>query len=103
MSDFKPKPGSFAPYLEYMQRDKMAQPPSGASPWTLLEVLARQVQLALPLPDLQSLSGMEPTRYREALKSLRDAGYIAIEGPPLEEVVRLSDKGAEVARLAHTA
>jgi DNA-binding PadR family transcriptional regulator len=101
MSDFKPKLGSFAPYLEYMQRDKTAEPPSRpASPLTLLEILARQDRPALSMPDLQTLGGMEPARYREALKSLRDAGYISIDGPPLEEVVRLTDKGGEVARLA---
>jgi hypothetical protein len=92
MSDFK---------LEYMQRDKRAEPPSApVSPLTLLEILARQVQQTLPMPDLQTLGGREPARYRDALKSLRDAGYIAINGPPLEEVVRLTEQGAGVARLA---
>ena len=103
MVDFKPKPGSFLPYLEYAQRDKQQPQPSGASPLTLLDVLSRQVQQTLPLPDLQTLSRMEPARYREALKSLRDAGYISIDGPSLEEFVRLTDKGAEVARLARPA
>jgi hypothetical protein len=104
MPDFKPKPGSFAPYLEYMQREKKAEPPSSqASPLTLLEVLARQVQQSLPMPDLQTLSGMEPTRYRDALKTLLSAGYVTIDGPALEEVVKLTAKGEEVARLARPA
>jgi hypothetical protein len=104
MPDFKPKPGSFSTYLEYMQRDKKAEPSSyQASPLTLLEVLARQVQQALPVPDLQTLSGMEPARYHDALKSLLSAGYISIEGPTLEEVVKLTAKGEEVARLARPA
>ena len=46
---------------------------------------------------------MEASRYGEALKSLRDAGYIAIEGEALEQSVRLTDRGAEVARLAQPA
>jgi hypothetical protein len=103
MVDFKPKPGSFSTYLEYMQRDKRATPSSAVSPIALLEILARQVQATLPLPDLQTLSGMDPARYREALKSLRDAGYISIDGPSLEEVVKLTEKGAEASRLARPA
>ena len=103
MPDFNSKAGSFAPYLEYMQREKKAEPPFAASPLTLLEVLARQVQPMLPMPDLQTLSGMESARFREVLKSLRDQGYVAIEGPALDEVVRLTDQGAAVARLARPA
>jgi DNA-binding MarR family transcriptional regulator len=55
------------------------------------------------MADLQTLSGIEPSRYRESLKSLRDAGYVAIEGDPLAEVVRLTERGAEVSRLARPA
>jgi hypothetical protein len=101
LMDFKPKPGSFAPYLEYAQRDKQA--PTPASPLTLLEILARQVQTALPLPDLQTLSGMDAARYRMSLKNLRDAGYVTIDGPTLEELVKLTEQGAGVARLAQPA
>ena len=103
MADFKPKPGTFLPYLEFSQREKSSPPSPPASPVTLLEILGRQVQQALPMPDLQTLSGMESNRYRESLKSLRDAGFVAIEGDPLAEVVRLTDRGAEVSRLARPA
>lgn len=103
MPDFKPIPGSFTPYLEYAQRDKQPRQFSAVSPLTVLEILARQDKPSLPLGDLQTLSGMDPSRYREALKSLRDAGYLAIEGPALDEFVRLTDKGAEVTRLARPA
>lgn len=101
--DFKPKPGSFTPYLEYMQRGKDTPQTAPASPLSLLEILGRQVQQQLPMPDLETLSRMEPARYREALKNLRDAGYITIEGAALDEVVRLTDQGAAVARLARPA
>jgi hypothetical protein len=101
----KPKPGSFAPYLDAIQKglNKRADvnaAPVAPSPMTLLGILSRQVQQTLPIGDLQQLSGMDPSRYLEALKTLRDSGYITVDGPPLEEVVRLSDKGVEVARLA---
>jgi DNA-binding IclR family transcriptional regulator len=99
----KPKPGSFLPYLEYEQRSKRFPLSTAASPLTLLEILARQLQPALLLGDLLTLSGMDPSRYREALKILRDAGFITVEGPALDEVVRLTTRGAEVARLARPA
>jgi hypothetical protein len=69
----------------------------------LLEILGRQVQGALPLLDLQTLSGMDPARYREALKVLSAEGYVNIEGKPLEEVVRLTESGAKLSHLARPA
>jgi len=104
MSDFKPKPGAALPFLEYSQRlNKSSESSRPSSPVTLLDILARQVQQALPMADLQTLSGMESNQYRESLKRLRDADYIVIEGEPLAEVVRLTDRGADVARLAQPA
>jgi hypothetical protein len=99
MADFKPRPGTFRPYLEYVNREKPARP----SPLTLLEILARQDRQSLPLFGLQTLSGMEPSPYGEALKSLRDADYIVIEGEAPEQSVRLTGAGAEVSRLARPA
>jgi hypothetical protein len=104
MADFKPRPGTFLPFLEYSQREKSTRQPAPAvSPLSLLEILARQPQRSLPLFDLQTLSGMEGARYGEALKSLRDAGYITIAGDPAEQIVTLTDGGAKVAQLARPA
>ena len=102
MSDFKPRPGTFRPYMEYANREKLAQRPP-ASPLTLLEILTRQTQQSLPLFELQTQSGMDPSRYAAALKSLRDPGYVAIDGEALEQVVRLTDSGAQVLQLARPA
>jgi hypothetical protein len=102
MSDFKPRPGTFLPYLEYVNREKLGQRQQ-ASPITLLEILAAQAQRSLPMFDLQARSGMEPPRYAEALKSLRDAGYITIEGEAPEQAVRLTDSGGNVVQLARPA
>jgi hypothetical protein len=99
MMEFKPRPGTFRPYLEYANREQPARP----SPLTLLEILGRQSQHSLPLFDLQTVGRMEPSRYGEALKSLLNAGYIVIEGEVPEQVVRLTGSGAEVVQLARPA
>jgi hypothetical protein len=100
MSDFKPRPGTFLPYMEAMRKSAK---PAKASPITLLEVLARQAQQSLPMFDLQAQSGMEPARYAEALKGLRDAGYIAIDVEALDQAVRLTESGGKVVDLARPA
>jgi len=101
MSDFKPRPGTFLPYMEYKRKLDERQPK--ASPITLLEILARQARQALPMFDLQTQSGMEPSRYGEALKSLRDAGYITIDGEAPEQSVQLTESGGKVVQLARPA
>jgi DNA-binding IclR family transcriptional regulator len=101
MSDFKPRPGTFRPYMEYRNQRLAQRAP--ASPLTLLEILTRQAQRSLPLFELQTQSGMDPSRYAAALKSLRDPGYILIEGEAPEQLVRLTESGAQVLRLAQPA
>jgi hypothetical protein len=100
MSDFKPRPGTFLPYME---ADKKYAKPAKASPLTLLEVLSRQTQRSLPMFDLQAQSGMEPARYGAALKSLLDAGYITIDGEAPEQAIRLTNNGGKVVQLARPA
>ena len=56
-------------------------------------------QESLPLFDLQTRGNMDPSRYAEALKSLRNAGYIAIEGEAPAQMVRLTGPGADVVRI----
>jgi predicted transcriptional regulator len=102
MSDFKPRPGTFRAYLEYANREKLGQRQK-ASPITLLEILEKQANRSLAMFDLQAQSGMEPGRYADALKSLRDAGYIAIDGQAPEQSVCLTDSGSNVVRLARPA
>lgn len=101
MSDFKPRPGTFRPFLEYVNRGKPA--PTRPSPLTLLEILSRSPEMSLPLFDLQTRSGMEPSSYGESLKSLRNAGYIAIEGDAPDQTIKLTTSGANASLLARPA
>ena len=102
MADFKPRPGTFRAYLEAENQNKPG-PAARPSPITLLEILARQTGQSLALFELQSQSGMEPARYGEALKSLRDAGYISIKGEAPEQTIQLTASGDGVVRLAKSA
>jgi hypothetical protein len=88
------------PFLEDSQRKDSFPQCAPQSPLTLLEILARQTQQSLPLFDLQTLGNMDPSRYAEALKSLRGAGYIAIEREATERLVKLTSSGADVVRIA---
>ena len=99
--DFKPNPGSFLPLMESSRYKSARTAP--ASPITLLEILSSQESESLPLFDLQTRASMEPARYGEALKSLRDAGYIEIVGEAPDQTVRLTTRGSEVVRLARPA
>jgi hypothetical protein len=106
MADFKPRPGTFLPYLEASRSEtsrSSAQSDVPASPLSLLAILARQSQQSLPIFDLQTLGQMQPSRYADVLKSLRDAKYITIEGEAPEHMVRLTESGAGVVKLAQPA
>ena len=93
---------SFTAYLKEKQRLRAAQqpPPAGATPLSLLQVLADASGHQLPVKDLQSASGMFFTDFAEALKSLKQSGYLTLSGPPAEEVAGLTPLGENVAQLA---
>jgi hypothetical protein len=101
MSDFKPRPGTSLPFLEAENKRQEHRPK--ASPLTLLQILSRQSQRSLPMFDLQAQAGMEPSRYGEALKSLRDAGYIEIQGEAPEQMIHLTESGLNVTLLTRPA
>lgn len=91
MSDFKARPGTFRPYMEAVNRDATPQPADAdGNPGK-----ARQVQ------ELQKQRGLEPSRYAEALKSLRNAGYIEFAGEGFEGVIQQTSSGSQVVQLAH--
>jgi predicted transcriptional regulator len=103
MTDFKPHPGSFLPFLEYSQRHQTSSHFAAGSPLALLQILFRQTPRSLPLFDLQNRGGMDPSRYAEALRSLLNTGCITFEGDAREQSVHLTTRGAEVVRLSRPA
>ena len=103
MDDFKSRPGTFLPFLEYSQKTESPPSSAPASALTLLEILSRRPQKSPPIFDQKILGRMDPSRYASALKSLRDANFIEIAGEAPGQLVALSDSGAAVARVARPA
>jgi len=81
-----------------MNREKRAQP-APASPLDAAGDSGSAVSAIAPLVRTAEQSGMEPSSYSEALKSLRNAGYIEFIGEGFEGVIRLTPSGAQVVQL----
>jgi len=96
------KADSFTAFLKEKQRLKSMRQPQqqGATPLTLLNVLAEAPQQQMLVQELQAASGMSFTGFAEALKALQESGYLALSGPPGGETAVLAPLGLNVAGLA---
>ncbi len=96
------KADSFTAFMKEKQRLKSMREPlqQGATPLTLLNVLADAPRQQMPVQDLQAASGMSFTSFSEALKTLQESGYLALSGPPGGESAVLTPLGVDVAGLA---
>lgn len=100
------KAESFTAYLEEKQRLKAqraniaALAPAGASPISLLKVLAAAPGGRMSLTDLQAAGGMSFLDFSQTLKRLADSGYLTVAGNPSQEIAELTKLGADVADLA---
>lgn len=94
------KADSFSAYLEAKQRSKASPAPTGGTALSLLTTLARAPQKTMPVTDLMASCGMGITAFADALKSVRELGYITVSGPPTAESATLTAMGEEVARLS---
>ena len=96
------KADSFTAFLQEKQRLKSTSQPlaQGATPLTLLKVLADAPQQQMPVQDIQAASGMSFSAFAEALKALQESGYLAVSGPPGGESAVLTPLGVDVAGLA---
>jgi predicted transcriptional regulator len=93
------KAGSFNAYLEYAERAKKAPTKPATGPLDVLKTLSTIPNSELPLDLLLKLSGMDAPVFRDTLKELRDKQFIEVSGATLEEIVKLTPKGAEVVQL----
>lgn len=96
------KADSFTAFLVERQRLRSIRQPhqGGATPFTLLQILADAPQQQMLVQDIQAASGMSFTSFADALKVLQDSGYLALSGPPGSESAVLTPLGVEVAGLA---
>ena len=98
------KADSFTAYLEYKQQlEKQKTPATGGTALSILAALAKNANQSLPVAELQPASGMSLLDFAEALKRLRDSGYITMTGTPGQETVALTPLGNDVASLAPSA
>lgn len=98
------KSDSFSAYLEAKQRSKSgkssAQTPSAGTPLSLLNTLSQASGHQMPVTELMAASGMSFPDFAEALKSLRESGYLTLSGPPTSEMATLTQLGSDAAQLA---
>ncbi len=95
------KPGSFAAYLEYTQRNQAtSSSPRIAEPADLLHLLSLQPQGRMSIGQLAALSGRSAGAFNQFLKASSEAGLVQLEGPALEETVSLTPEGRELAKLS---
>jgi hypothetical protein len=101
----RPKADSFTTFLEAQERLKSsaapaATPVTAPTPLTLLFKLAEAPRPEMPVTELMAASGMSLIGFAEALKNLKDSGYLTLSGPPSNEIATLTKPGEDVARLA---
>src|SRR5262245_34763108 len=94
------KADSFSAYLEAKQRIKSSAQASSCTSLVLVNVLANAEQQQMAVKDLMGVSRMSLTDFADALKSLKESGYLILSGPPDAEVARLTTLGLDVTRLA---
>ena len=96
------KADSFTAFLKEKQRLRSMRQPQqqGATPLSILNVLAEAPQRQMPVQELQAASGMSFAGFAEALKALQESGYLALSGPPGGESAVLTPLGVDVASLA---
>jgi len=95
------KADSFTAFLQERQRLKSVsqKPRQGASPLTILGILADVSGHQMPVQEVQAASGMSFGEFATALNGLRDSGYLALSGPPGGESAVLTALGVDVAGL----
>ena len=96
------KADSFSAFLEAKQRSKSSAPPSGGTALALLNTLANADQQQMAVKDMMAASGMVLTDFADALKSLKESGYLTLSGAPGAETAKLTTLGQDVTRLSRS-
>ena len=94
------KADSFSAFLEAKQKSRSSAPASGGTALSLLNTLASVDQQQMAVKDLMADSGMTLTDFADALKSLKESGYLTLSGAPGAEVAKLTTLGQDVTRLS---
>lgn len=90
---------SFAPFLDELQRLRAARQGVKTDPLKLLVLLKESG--AVPMADLMAKSGMPFAEFADTIKTMEQAGLVSLTGLPGQEVVQLTQNGAQLSHLAH--
>lgn len=96
------KADSFSAFLEAKQRSKASAPQSGGTALALLNTLANADQQQMAVQELMSASSMTVTDFADALKTLKESGYLTLSGAPGAETAKLTGLGQDVTRLSRS-
>jgi predicted transcriptional regulator len=92
------KADSFSAFLEAKQRNKSSAPTSTGTSLALLNALANADQQQMQVTELMSASGMSIMDFGDALKSLKESGYLTLSGAPGAETAKLTTLGEDISR-----
>jgi DNA-binding MarR family transcriptional regulator len=79
---------------------KFASRPNGTSSLDILRVLGSSESTQMSLADLRRACGMSIGEFGKAIESFESANLISLSGSVGEEVVHLTDTGAQVLKAA---
>jgi DNA-binding IclR family transcriptional regulator len=96
------KADSFSAFLEAKQRSKSSAAPSVGTALGLLNTLANADQQQMAVNDMMAGSGMALTDFADALKTLKDSGYLTLSGTAGAETAKLTGLGQDVTRLSRS-
>jgi hypothetical protein len=94
------KADSFSAFLEARQKNRASAPATGGTALSLLSTLANADQQQMAVQELMSASSMTVTDFADALKTLKESGYLTLSGAPGSEVAKLTTLGQDVTRLS---
>lgn len=94
------KADSFSAFLEARQKIRASAPATSGTPFSLLFELAKADQKQMSIAQLMAASTMPFTEFADALKNLKESGYLALTGTGSAEVATLTTQGEQVVNLA---
>jgi predicted transcriptional regulator len=92
----RPSAASFSAFLEDSRRQAQSSTPSTNNPFKLLKAIDAAEGGTISVVTLMAVAGLQFNEFAENMKSLQEAGLVAVAGEPGAESVSLTGKGSAV-------